>query len=66
MSRTCPTPETLDQMWRCKLSEAERGYSENRTGENRAEYLRVLSIFAALVTRGVTPTDDDFAGRARP
>jgi hypothetical protein len=41
--------------WRLKLAQAERQYSENRTVETRAEYLRVLSIFAALVMRGQMP-----------
>jgi hypothetical protein len=40
-------------MWRLKLAEAERRYIENQTRENRVEFVKVLSIFTALVMRGV-------------
>jgi hypothetical protein len=44
-------------MWRLKLAEAERRYIENRTRENRVEFLKVLRIFTALVMRGVIPRE---------
>ena len=50
-------PETIHGAWGLKLAEAERRYLENRTGENVAEFGRVLAIFAALVMRGVIPSE---------
>jgi hypothetical protein len=47
----------IDGMWRLKLAEAERRYIENRTRENRVEFLKVLRIFTALVMRGVIPRE---------
>jgi hypothetical protein len=44
-------------MWRLKLAEAERRYIENRTREDRVEFVKVLTIFTALVMRGVIPRE---------
>ena len=49
--------ETLVEAWRAKLIEAERRYQENRIGQNRAEYLRVLRLFTGLVIDGVIPRE---------
>jgi hypothetical protein len=45
----------LDDFWRAKLEEAQRRYVEDRTEESRAEYRRVLRIYANLVLRGKMP-----------
>ena len=57
MSQLCSDSETIDGMWHLKLAEAERRYIENRTRENRVEFVKVLSIFTALVMRGVIPRE---------
>src|ERR1017187_2896327 len=57
MSQLCPDSETIDGMWRLKLAEAERRYIESRTRENRVEFVKVLSIFTALVMRGEIPRE---------
>jgi hypothetical protein len=54
-----PREDTLDCVWRFKLSEAERQYVEHRTSENRAEFLRVLHQFSSLAMRGVIPREAD-------
>ena len=46
---------SLDDFWRLKLEEAQRRYSADPTGENRAELRRVLRLFADLVVRGQMP-----------
>jgi hypothetical protein len=44
-----------DDFWRLKLEEAQRHYGETRTEESRAEYRRVLRVFADLVLWGQMP-----------
>jgi hypothetical protein len=44
-----------DDYWRARPDEAQRRYTEDRTEESRAEYRRVLRIYADLVLRGKTP-----------
>ena len=51
--------EMLERVWRLKLAEAERRYVEDRTPENRAEFLDGLRQFTALVMRGVIPREED-------
>jgi hypothetical protein len=45
----------LDDYWRLKLAEAQRRYSADPTEETRAEFRRVLRLFADLVVRDVVP-----------
>jgi hypothetical protein len=54
---TSQCPETITEAWRLELAQAERQYRENQTVETRAEYLRVLAIFAALVVHGEMPAE---------
>jgi hypothetical protein len=48
----------LRKPWRERLADVQARYLENRTPENRAEVMRVLKIFAALVVRGEVPAED--------
>jgi hypothetical protein len=42
----------LDDYWRLQLEEAQRRYSADPNAENRAEFRRLLRLFADLVVRG--------------
>jgi hypothetical protein len=44
-----------DDFWRAKLEEAERRYSADPNFETRAEFRRLLRLFADLVVRGQPP-----------
>jgi hypothetical protein len=44
-----------DDYWRAKLEAAQRRYSADPTEENRAEFRRLLRLFADLVVRDVPP-----------
>ena len=50
------THTRLDDRWSEKLRDAQARYQANRNEETKAEYLRVLRIFTALVLRDRTPT----------
>jgi hypothetical protein len=39
----------LDDFWRGKLEQAQRRYAADPTAESRAEWMRVLRVFANLV-----------------
>ena len=39
----------LDDFWRGKLEQAQRRYAADPTAESRAEWMRVLGVFANLV-----------------
>lgn len=45
----------LGHYWRLKLKQAQRRYSVDPTDENRAEFRRVLRLYADLVLRDVLP-----------
>jgi hypothetical protein len=49
----------LHDTWRDKLDQAHCRYSDNRTAETRAAYLKVLKTFADLVLRNQTPSDSE-------
>jgi hypothetical protein len=40
-----------DDLWRAKLEEAQRRYSADPNAETRAEFRRLLRLFADLVVR---------------
>jgi hypothetical protein len=45
----------LDDVWRANLDAAQRRYSADPNAENRAEFRRLLRLFADLVVRGQMP-----------
>jgi hypothetical protein len=45
----------LDDLWRAKLEEAQRRYSVDPNAETRAEFRRLLRLFADLVVRDQMP-----------
>jgi hypothetical protein len=45
----------LDDVWRAKLEEAQRRYSADPNAETRAEFRRLLRLFADLVMRSQMP-----------
>jgi hypothetical protein len=45
----------LDDFWRLRLEEAQRRYLDNPTEETRAEFRRLLRLFAHLVVRDQLP-----------
>ena len=45
----------LDDFWRGKLEQAQRRYAADPTAESRAEWMRVLRVFANLVVRDQLP-----------
>jgi hypothetical protein len=47
-----------DDFWRAKLEEAQRRYSADPTEENRAQFRRLLRLFADLVVRDQLPPLD--------
>jgi len=49
----------LHELWRDKLTEAQRRYAESRNEDTRTEYLRVLKIFSDLVIRDKAPPSKD-------
>jgi hypothetical protein len=46
------------ELWRKKLTEAERRYTENQNHETLAEFKRTLKVFADLVLRNKMPIDE--------
>ena len=51
------TTRRSHERWREKVAEAERRYKENKTGEAKAEYLRILKAFADLTLRRKRSTE---------
>jgi hypothetical protein len=49
----------LHDSWRDKLADAYCRYSDNRTAETRAEYLKVLKTFTDIVVRHQPPPDSE-------
>ena len=49
---------TLHDAWRARLLDADHRFAENQNDENRAEYVRVLTIFKDLVVYGILPRED--------
>ena len=47
----------LQDLWRERLAEAAREFTENRSSETRQNYLRILRIFTDLVSRGTWPVE---------
>ena len=47
----------LQDSWRERLTEAQQRYSENRNGETRRDYLRLLRIFTDLVSNRRVPSE---------
>jgi hypothetical protein len=45
------------ELWRKKLTEAERCYTENRNNETLTEFKRTLKVFADLVLRNKMPLE---------
>ena len=45
----------LDDYWRLKLEQAQRRYIADPTETNRAEFRRLLRLFADLVVRDLPP-----------
>jgi hypothetical protein len=56
-----PRAETIVELWRLKLAEAESRYTNNRNRENRTELIRVLGLFTGLVMRGLIPREPGIA-----
>jgi hypothetical protein len=46
---------SLDDFWRLKLEEAQRRFSVDPNDETRAEFRRLLQLFADLMMRGQPP-----------
>jgi hypothetical protein len=46
---------SLDDIWRANLDAVQRRYSADPNAENRAEFRRLLRLFADLVVRGQMP-----------
>jgi hypothetical protein len=51
------TTSKLHDPWRWRLEGAERRYRAAKNKESRAEYLRILRIFSALVLRYKLPEE---------
>lgn len=51
------TVPRLRALWRERLAEATTRYLENRTPQTRADYLRVLKVFADLVNHDKIPVE---------
>jgi hypothetical protein len=51
----------LHERWREKLAGAKSRYLENRTREDREEYLQTLKVFTNLVVRDQIPEDEQLA-----
>ena len=49
----------LHDTWRDKLDQAHCRYSDNRTEETRAAYLKALKTFTDLVLRNLPPPDSE-------
>jgi hypothetical protein len=48
---------TLLDVWRTRLLDAERRFTQNQNDESRMAYLRVLKIFTDLVLHGILPSE---------